>query len=188
MTGWYLVSHVTFTAQKIIFTHDALASAAAQANPVSVGSRPGAASYPTKSPIIRVFPRPNALEAKLELPRHVFLGENKSVEVIISSGWNDVARAELRVRAASAGLRLQTADARTSKGPVRIINRPRPGVLELGTIPANTTVRMKIPYALEQDLRDLSVRLPYALSYPDFQYHLFLALMADTRLIGQGRG
>lgn len=76
----------------------------------------------------------------------------------VSSGWNDIVKAELRIRAASAGLRLQTANARVCEGQLKIASRPRPGILELEGVMAGTVARLKIPFALEKDLPELSVR------------------------------
>ena len=79
------------------------------------------------------------------------------MELVISSGWNDVHRAELRVRSASASLRLQTAELEVIDSRVQITARPRPGVLEIGTLPPDSVVHFKLPYATEHDLPEISV-------------------------------
>lgn len=94
----------------------------------------------------------------MELPRHISLNETRSIEVAIFSGWNDITKAELRIRSASAGLRLQTAEAYICGGDLPITAWPRPGSLEVGGLPPETVARLRIPYALERDLPELSVR------------------------------
>ena len=145
-------------AGKIHFAHDAFSNVTGPTTPVgSLVSRSGASVSATKSSVITYHPRPNALAARLERPRHIFLDRPRSVELVISSGWNDVHRAELRIRSASAGLRLQTAELEAIDRRVQITARPRPGVLEMGTLPPDSVVRFKLPYATEHDLPELSV-------------------------------
>ncbi len=149
---------MTLWANKIVFSHDALTDATGQNRGITSWdprSRVGVTA--TKGSLIHFYPRPSALAARLELPRHISLDESRSFEVILSSGWNDISKAEFRIRAASAGLRLQTANAQIREGESKITSRPRPGTLELGNMSAESVVRLRIPFALEKDLPELSV-------------------------------
>ena len=159
MPGSWIVSHVLIHIQKLVFVHDALPGLAGPATPItSIASR-AKASAATKGSIVHFYPRPSALSAKVELPQHIFLDEPRSVEVVVSTGWNRVDRAELRIRAASAGLRLQTANAQTFDQGLTITGRPSAGVLELGSVSPGVVARVKCPFALERPFPDISVRL-----------------------------
>ncbi|KAI9792943.1 MAG: hypothetical protein M1816_001265 [Peltula sp. TS41687] len=157
--GSYIVDQVTLQSQNIVFIHETLSRPNAVTPIRSTISLSGASVAAVKKTVIRCYPQPTALEAKLELARHVALGESRSIEVCISSGRNDISRAELRIRSASAGLRLKTAEAKVSSGSIEIKSRPRPGVLELGTLSADSLVKFRIPYALEHELPEITAQL-----------------------------
>ncbi|KAI9884470.1 MAG: hypothetical protein M1823_003743 [Watsoniomyces obsoletus] len=158
--GSYIASQITIVAGKLHFTHDVLSNVDAPATPIASTTSRSAFSISTKkSSIITYFPRSSALSAKVESPRRHSLDESAVVDVTVSTGWNHVDQAELRIRAATAGLRLQTANLHESEGRVQITSRPRPGVLELGRLGAERTIRFKVPYAVEKDLPEISVKV-----------------------------
>lgn len=157
--GAYIMDRVVLVFQNIVFTHETLSRVNASTPTTSSISLSGASVAAAKQSFILCYPRPHALDLKVELPRHVTLEEIRSVEVCISSGWNDIISGELRMRSASAGLRLQTADAEVTSGSLEITGRPRPGTLALGKLSTESFARLRIPYALEQEQPDISVRL-----------------------------
>ena len=156
--GSYIVERVVLKSQKILYVHETLSRASTRTPTRGSVSLSGASVAAAKQYIINLYPRTDALGARLESPRHVVLEDNRSVTVCISSGWNKILQGELRLRSASAGLRLQTADAEVLNRSLEITGRPRPGVLQFGQLPAQRHVRLKVPYALEQNLPEISVR------------------------------
>lgn len=161
--GSYVVDKLIAKFYKIIFAHETLLRPS-DVSParLSTSSSRALVAVP-KQPLIRCYPRLTGLEAKLELPRHVVLGENRSIEVCITSGRNDILQGQLQIRSASAGLRLKTAEAEVESGSVEIRRRPQPGVLELGNFSKHSLVRVRIPYALEQELPEISACFSHAL-------------------------
>lgn len=156
--GSYIADQVMLQFQKVVFVHETLSKPTAVTPIRSSISLSGTMVAAAKQSFIRCYSRSTALEAKLELPRHVALGESRAIEVCITSGWNDILRGELRIRSASAGLRLKTAEAEVVSGSIEIRGRPRPGVLMLGNLSGYSAVRFRIPYALEQELPEISAR------------------------------
>lgn len=120
----------------------------------------GPAEFPKRSHIF-CFPRAESLGAKICLSRYIHIDKTRSVEVECSSGWNDADKIEIRLRAASAGLRLHTAEATIVDGPVELVwgDNPQPGLIELERVPSNTTFRVRVPYELESHLPDILIRL-----------------------------
>lgn len=139
--------------------HDTLSRLAASTPTRSAHSFSAASVAAAKSSMILCYSRRSAPEAKLELPRHIQLDKVRAVDVCLSSGWNDIANGELRIRSATAGLRLQTAEAEVVEGSLNITarSRSRPGVFGFGILLAHSTIKIRIPYALEQDLPEISV-------------------------------
>jgi trafficking protein particle complex subunit 10 len=109
---------------------------------------------------IVLFPRPSGLHAKLGLPKLIHLEKKRAIEIEISSGWNDITYGELRLRAAKAGLRLHTADAEMVDDPlVEIVDKTKPGIITFGDFPPHYSAKFRIPYQLDNDLNDLSIKL-----------------------------
>ncbi|KAI9679208.1 MAG: hypothetical protein M1817_005227 [Caeruleum heppii] len=132
---------------------------------VSAGPlEPVPAAAPTSNEGCRIicYPRSEALDVKIRVPRHICLHDARSLDIILETGRNNVQKGELRIRAASAGLRLRTAEAQLVKGDVHITSQSRPGVIEFGEISADGTIAWRIPYALEVELAELSVKVEIA--------------------------
>lgn len=87
------------------------------------------------------------------------LDRNRSLELALSSGWNDVTSGELTVRAATAGLRLQTSEAKVVSGTLELSKKAEAGVLRFGAMDAGTTVKLSVPYTLEHESSDISLKL-----------------------------
>jgi hypothetical protein len=87
------------------------------------------------------------------------LDRNRSLEIELSSGWNDVTSGELHVRAATAGLRLQTSDARVVNGSLEISNQSGAGVVRFGAMASDTSAKLRMPFNLEHEVNDVSIKL-----------------------------
>lgn len=108
------------------------------------------------------YPRVDAFEAKVALSRSLQIDKPRSVEVWCCVGANDVERLELRLRAASAGLRLHTAGAVVTEGSVSVSSKSdsaRPGIIELASISSGTTFRIVVPYDVDSNMPDILIRL-----------------------------
>jgi hypothetical protein len=96
----------------------------------------------------------------------------RTLEVECNSGWNEISRAELHLRSASAGLRLRTADATIIQGDAVLGDKMVPGVVQFSKMPPNTKVIIRIPYDLEATLREINVGLDVSYFTPKgrFEY------------------
>lgn len=108
---------------------------------------------------ILCFPRAEAFDARVYLSHFIHIDKPRHVEIECTSGWNELLRAVVRLKSASAGLRLRTAQAEVIAGDVNITDKSTPGLLALGTMPANSSITLKIPYDMETILQDLMVKL-----------------------------
>lgn len=108
----------------------------------------------------------------MSLCKSIHLEKPKSIEIKISTGWNDITKGELLIRAASAGLRLDTADVLVVDTSTTINEQAQPGVVAFGEVPAGSDLTVRIPYRLENDLNEISVKLEvsYSTSKGDFIY------------------
>lgn len=130
------------------------------------------------------FPRTEALQARLFLSHFIHIDKPRHVEIQCSSGWNDIQRAEVRLKSASAGLRLRTANAVITSGDVQIAETPRPGVICTGEMSADTVTTFQIPYETETMLPDLTVKLEidYFTDDGQFQYYSSFTIPVELPL------
>lgn len=137
-------------AQNLSFVQETDATAPAAATTV--------ASADLSQTRILCYPRPESLEVKLGLPHQLNLDLPRALEIAISTGWNDILHGELRLRSATAGLRLRTADATVAHDSITIAKGTRPGVIDFTALAPGQTARIHVPYGLERDLPELLVR------------------------------
>ena len=119
-----------------------------------------------------IWPSPRSLEARVTHCEDVNLELPRSINVEVSSGENDVSQGKLLLRAASAGLRLHTAKALVDKGKLEITDKIQPGTITFAGLPVDTTAYIRVPYSVENDLKDIVVRVEvtYTTSEGDFTY------------------
>lgn len=133
---------------------------------------------------ILCFPRAESFDARVFLSHFIHIDKPRYIEVELSSGWNDIKTADIRLKAASAGLRLRTANASTTSGDVSIEDKSSPGVITLGTMAANTTAILQIPYDMETILQDLTIKIEidYNTENGKFQYMSSFTIPVDLPL------
>jgi hypothetical protein len=95
------------------------------------------------------------------------LDRNRSLEIELSSGWNDVLNGELHIRAATAGLRLQTSDISLIDGDFEILKKSEAGIIRFGPFHKQSKVKIRVPYSLEHDVNDISLRLEISYNTSD---------------------
>jgi trafficking protein particle complex subunit 10 len=96
---------------------------------------------------------------KLFASRCLHLDRNRFLEVELSSGWNNVSSGELHIRAATAGLRLQTSDVKVVNSQLEIFKRSEAGVIRFGALKPESKVKILVPFNLENDVNDISLKL-----------------------------
>jgi len=112
-----------------------------------------------KGPKLLIYQQAESLDVKLFASRYMHLDRNRSLEIELSSGWNDVRSGELHVRPATAGLRLQTSEAEVVSGKLELSKKAEVGVVRFGAINPNTFAKIRMPFNLEHEVNDISLRL-----------------------------
>jgi hypothetical protein len=125
-----------------------------------------------KCPKILIYHRAEAFDIKLSASKYLHLDRNRSLEIDLSSGWNDVQSGELHVRAATAGLRLQTSEATLVKGELELSRRSEAGVVRFGAMKSGSSAKFRMPFNLEHEVNDISIKLEisYTTEKGDFFY------------------
>lgn len=156
--GSYLVERIVLTANNLTFLHELVAKSMLTA-PVGFASNSGAVVSAAKKLRLSFFPGPRNLMVRLEVPNQIHLEHPKATEIVLDTGGNEVLKGELRVRSATAGLRLMTAELRILEGQGVVKTNEKPGVMTLNNLKMGQIVRLRVPYTSENELTELSVKV-----------------------------
>ncbi|KAF5855411.1 hypothetical protein ETB97_009245 [Aspergillus alliaceus] len=153
LQGKYYVDRVEVRAGSILFT-----SGTGKHSALPLGFREAVDAEEDSRPYIYCYPAPEGLQAKIVSPHLVNLEEMRTLELELRTGWNDIKTATVRVRPATAGLRLRIAEAEAVEGDVKINANSETGHIEVCQVGPNSFVRFRIPYTVEEHHPMLSAR------------------------------
>ena len=109
-------------------------------------------------PYIYCYPPADGLQAKIVSPHLIDLQAMRTLELEIDSGRNNIKSGTVRVRPATAGLRLRLAETKVVDGNLEIDANHESGVIEFTQLAARSFVRLRIPYTVEEAFATLSAR------------------------------
>ncbi|KAK4241205.1 trafficking protein particle complex subunit 10 [Achaetomium macrosporum] len=109
-----------------------------------------------KNPRVTLYQRASCLDVQLMGAQDIQLDKKKSLDLEVSTGWNEITSCEVKIKSATGGLRLVMSEA-------EVIGSPQPtksqgGSFIFGAMPANSSIRIRFPFTVEQDLLDVAVR------------------------------
>ncbi|PGH07996.1 hypothetical protein GX51_01436 [Blastomyces parvus] len=126
-------------------------------------------------PFVFCYPPAKGLQAKISPPYHINLSELRTIEIGLKSGWNNILKGVLRVKPATAGLRLRITEASIVDGSIKLAENAESGQIDFADFGPNSTARLSIPYTVEDDQTSLSARLEVIYDTPDGQFSYFSA-------------
>ncbi|KAJ5950381.1 TRAPP II complex TRAPPC10 [Penicillium vulpinum] len=109
-------------------------------------------------PYIYCYPPAESLQAKIVSPHLINLQAMRTVELELDSGRNDIKSGTIRVRPATAGLRLRITETEVVDGKLEVDANHESGIIEFGQLPPRSSVRLRIPYTVEEAFSTLSAR------------------------------
>lgn len=161
--GPYLVATVTMKAENLHFTHEPQPKSEPETTALGIvvdPPKPADAGQAQEWPWMFVYPTQHAFNAEVRLAREVYVDRPRHLEIQLSSGWNEIEGFDLRLKPASAGLRLHLADARLEGVTWREEEESRQGILPLGSFASHHVASIAIPYSLDHTgTRELIVHL-----------------------------
>ncbi|KAL4934627.1 putative TMEM1 family protein [Aspergillus undulatus] len=153
LQGKYFIDRVEMRTGNLLFTM----SGGANSN-LPLGFREDVEEEEDTRPYILCYSPPQGLQAKIVSPHLVNLEAMRTLELELNSGWNDIETGILRVRPATAGLRLRIAEAEVVEGGLEIKANSESGNIEFSQLGPNSLVRFRIPYTTEEHPATLSAR------------------------------
>lgn len=110
------------------------------------------------------------------------MDKNNALDLVLSTGWNDLTACEVRVKPATGGLRLLTREAKFVNSEHRFAKTPEAGLFFFGAVEKNTNLTIRFPYTLEQDIGIVAARLEVTYITACGQYYLAKALSIPVSL------
>ncbi|PHH93073.1 hypothetical protein CDD83_1358 [Cordyceps sp. RAO-2017] len=145
--GRYKISHLGLLSGKLCLQHD------------SDVNEPAVTTDVFKDPEVRLFQRTGALDVRVRASKSISLDKNNSLDLELSTGWNRLESCEIRVRPATGGLRLLMREAQFVDSTLEFAKPPESGAFFLGPLDPDTSVTLRFPYSVEQDVADVLAKL-----------------------------
>lgn len=183
-TGPYTVDKIVLEAKRIAFVHEPVSKTETPTPLGIIASSSVTSLKAAKKARVQCFPRAEALDARVYLSHFIHIDKLRHIEITCSTGANDVERAEIRLKSASAGLRLRTADVILGSEAGVVESNQKPGVISIGQLPSNSSITLKIPYDMETILQDLAVKaeIDYHTENGQFQYFSMFTIPVELPL------
>lgn len=169
--GHYLIDKLVLESKKLHFSHEFQPKP--QTTPLGITNANISGRRPSMSgPSLLVYPHGDSLEARATLASDIHIDKLRSIALTIATGRNSTESLDLRLKSASAGLRLHTADAEITEGNHSQLDTSQAGMLKLGAVDAGANVKVRVPYSTERSLDELTVKLDanYKTSRGTFSY------------------
>ena len=112
-----------------------------------------------RNPALLIYQQVGSFDLQLTAAKHTRLDQNNTLELEISPGWNDIQSCELSVKPSTGGLRTITAEAKVISNDAEFAKAPEAGMLFFGNIASGSSVTVRFPFSMEQDIPTISVRL-----------------------------
>ena len=164
--GWYRLAGVNIHAKNIVFVDDR--SAKANVSLFSAGRDSGSlVKADAKGERLLIWARSQHFNVQAGPSDSIDLRRPKSIKVEVFSGWNQIRSGLLSIKAASAGLRLDTAEAKSQSNPgdnksssASISTKKyQPGIVDFGSLSPSRVLTIQIPYSLENDQNEIAVKI-----------------------------
>ncbi|KAK0901785.1 hypothetical protein LTR57_019968 [Friedmanniomyces endolithicus] len=160
--GLFLAESVTIHAGKLSFVHhfrpQTQPTLKLNDDEVLVTTQPSDESRSTQ-PVIFIYPVEHAFDTHVKVRKDVHIDKPRRLEVLLSSGWNEIRSITLRMKPTSAGLRLHLADATFDGVEHNDKEARKQGQLALCEMAANTSAMIEVPYTVDQATPHISMRL-----------------------------
>ena len=117
-----------------------------------------------------VWPRLESLDLLVTHYEAINLEQQSSIKVSVETRQNSIIKCKLSLRAASAGLRLHTAEAKGLEADTKIVDKLQPGSITMASLPPDTMMNIVIPYSIESDLREIGLRAMLEYTTPNGEF------------------
>ncbi|EFQ98769.1 hypothetical protein MGYG_01784 [Nannizzia gypsea CBS 118893] len=170
VNGKYYVDRIEMRAGNIVFTHDYDNQVATSHILQDTTSK--SLMSESDRPYVVCFPAVEAFIGKVSQSRAINLVGHRSLDIELSSGWNDILAGCLRLRPATAGLRLIISESSLIDGPLTLSEEIKESKICFTSFARDSTATLRVPYSMEgtQTSLSVSVEVEYETSKGQFDY------------------
>ncbi|TDZ68233.1 Trafficking protein particle complex subunit 10 [Colletotrichum trifolii] len=136
-----------------------------------VNQVPSKTAHVFRVPDLQLYRPAGGLQCRLMAARDIQLDKNNSVDLEVSTGWNSITSCELSVKPATGGLRITSKEAEFLGPSFGYERPPEAGLFKFGVIPESSSIKMRFPYTIEQDVPNISVKVEVTYTTEDSTYH-----------------
>ena len=182
--GAYYIDKVILRAKKLRFTHDLRPPTIPETSALGIVYAPSGDEEKNQRerPYVLLYPHTKAFDASAHLAKTNHMHKTKHLEIRLGSGWNEVQGIDIRLKPASAGLRLYLSDAEAEGIDRRNEKDAKTGVLALGSLAAEQEVTVQIPYTMDHAISKIIVRLEAHYSTADGDFSFIAAVKLPAAL------
>jgi hypothetical protein len=169
--GHYLIDKLVLESKKLHFSHEFQPKPQTTPLGITNANMSGRRASMT-GPSLLVYPHGDSLETRATLANDIHIDKLRSIVFTVVTGRNITESLDLRLKSASAGLRLHTADAEIIESNHSQLDTSQAGMLKLGAVDAGVDVKVRVPYSTERSLDELTIKLEatYQTSQGTFSY------------------
>lgn len=159
--GAYYIDKIILKAKKLQFVHDLRPPTIPETSALGIVYAPSGDEERNQRerPFVLLYPHVRAFEASARLAKSVHMEKTKHLEVKLNSGMNDIQSIDLKLKPASAGLRLYLGDAEATGTDRRNDKETKVGILALNSIAPDQEAIVQIPYTMDHAISKIVVRL-----------------------------
>ncbi|EFE41602.1 TMEM1 family protein, putative [Trichophyton verrucosum HKI 0517] len=166
--GKYYVDRIEMRAGNITFTQDYDNQVAASHILQDTTSK--SLTSEAERPYVVCFPAVDAFVGKVSQSRSINLVGHRSLDIELSSGWNDISTGCLRLRPATAGLRLIISESSLIEGALTLCEEIKGGRICFTSFARASTATLRVPYSMEGTQTSLSVSVEAEYETPKGQF------------------
>ncbi|KAF9870654.1 tmem1 family protein [Colletotrichum karsti] len=131
---------------------------------------PSKTAHVFRLPDVQLYRPAGGLRCRLTAAKDIQLDKNNSVDLEVSTGWNSITSCELSVKPATGGLRISSTEAGFIGDSFEYEKPPEAGLFRFKAVPESSTIKMRFPYTVEQDVPNISVRVEVTYTTDDGTY------------------
>jgi trafficking protein particle complex subunit 10 len=165
--GAYLTDSVVFQAKQIRFVRELRprVEPALRINDIELPESPSPPNRAALQHLVFLYPAQSSFDAQMAITKDIRIDRLRFVELAVRSGWNEIISLEIKLKPLSAGLRLHLAESHFD-GIERQEDSGKSAGLRLGSLSAESSAVVKIPYSLEHNISEITVRIEVQYTTP----------------------
>jgi len=136
----------------------------------------------TKASRVLVYPRNDAFSVKTSMCRTIHIERSRRLEIECSNGPEEMKEINIKLKPASSGLRIRSADAEIISGKATLKKNESTSGMVLLNLASHSKVKISIPYELDDSHSEIFVGIEVSSSSPKLDYRSLQSVVVELPL------